>query len=696
MDTDRARRRGAPRSAPLVAVVLAIFLFRSGAAAADSAGTAADSSAATFVQPADSSGAVADSSALRAAVKEPPPREARGDIDTDMLRFDGRATPARQFEGRWPAMSLDLPLAGSAYATPVTLDAGVPLAGWRSHATDQTVVSGFPLYFGAPNAATSIGSPLYAENDPFLVTSWRAAAPRPPMEGPAELLARPRPSLWWEPALRDRDAGDGVMTSSLLYEKGAFGLEQAGARFVAPSFGPGIAGAFTWRASDGAEAFLRATDMRYAVAVDLPGAAGFTGRLEGDLASRKFETATPDPSIAPGEALLEDRRLSLLLERRGAAWEHVFTGEVARGKHTSIDVDSARERWTEPTWTAGATSTWRPALGWTWIATARATGRSFQVRVGPASTSSGPIESNFATTRAEGRVVLAVRRESVRDRTSRTWSADVAYDARDKDLGFLDARLGVAVASPRGIAQLYLESSHERATWEDRLFPSRDRYFTDDFVIAKPVRYSVYSDPSLSPRQMNGGSARAVWRAGSGLELAASGSARYVTDDFGWNLSRAESPDSILVTDVATSRGSGWVSHASLSAASTWRSIRARALGWLRGGPTSLSPQAGSPPRAGGEASLEASRAFFHGDLPLRLGLDARVAGERTGAIRAPSSVTFDASLCADFINAGLYLRIDDVLDRRAPSGAYEISTDAGVPTLGRRFRFGVVWNLMD
>ncbi|HET9951068.1 MAG TPA: hypothetical protein VFS09_04665 [Candidatus Eisenbacteria bacterium] len=716
MRTDRARGCGVSRRALLLAAALAATVpgftaFAAGdpsapaSPAADSSralpAQPADSSGAAAAQRADSSGAAADSSLVRRAEPEPPPRDPRGDIETDQLRFDGRGTPARQFEGRWPAMAAELPFAGTAYAIPVTLDAGVPLAGWRSHATDRTVVSGFPIYFGAPNAATSFGSPGYGENDPFLVTTWRAAAPRPPMEGPAELLARPRASLWWEPALGERKSGDGVMSSALLYEKGAFGLEQAGARFTAPSFGPGVAGAYTWRTSDGEGSFLRASDARYSVAIDLPGWVGLTGRVRGDLAYRRVENGRPDPDpavgrVLAGEALLDDRRVALDLERRSAAWEHVFTGEVARASHTSIDVDSARERWNEPSWTAGATSTWRPAAGWSWIATARATGRSFQARVGPATTSSGTIDTEFATTRAEGRAGLAVRRESVRDGSSRSWSADVAYDARDKDRGFLDARLGVAMASPRGIVQLDLESSHERATWEDRLFPSRDRYFFDDFVIPKPVRYSVHADPDLVPRQLNGASARAVWRAGSGVEFGATGSARHVADDFGWELSRVESADSIVVTDMAIGRGSGWVSHASLSFASTWRSLSLRAFGWLRGGSSRLSPHAGSPPRTGAEATLEAKRSFFQGDLPLRLGVDAHVAGERTGPIRDASRATLDASLCADFVNAGLYLRVDDLLDRRGPTGAYEIATDGGVPSLGRRFRFGVVWNLMD
>jgi hypothetical protein len=630
-------------------------------------------------------------------------RRARaGDIDADRLRFEGRTTPKRQFETRWPVTTLELPFASDAFARPVTLDAGMSLAGWRTHASDRTPVSGFPLFFGPANAATAIAGPGFAANDPFLVTTWETSAARPVMAGAAELLTRPRPVLWWEPAFRRGGGPAGATTSALLYEKGAYGDEQAGARFAAPSLGRGIAGAYTRRTSDGEGAFFRAIETRYALAVALPRVAGISGRIDGDLAWRRIEGAYSEFAgtlVAAGEALHDDRRLGLHLERQGGVWENGVDAEVARSSHTSIDPDSTRERWKEPSWRIVARTTWRPTPRWAWLADARVTGREFQSRVGPAPTPTGVLDEQFAATRDEARFGLGVRRASEGAGVSgarHSWSADLAYDGRAGDRGFLDARLGAAVTSSHGMAALDVESAHERATWEDRLTPSRDRYFDDVLVVAKPVRYSVAADPDLKPRRLNGGVARAEWRPGPSIAIAASASARYLADDFGWNLSRLETADSILVEERATWRGSGWVSHASLGVSLSWHSIGVHAIGWLRGGSSRLSPLAGAPPRAGADASIDGGTTLFRGDLPLRLGLDAHVLGEREAPIRAPAVTVVDASLRADFTDAGLFFRIDDVFDRRPPSGAYEISTDAGVPTMGRRFRFGVVWHLSD
>ncbi|MEK7315178.1 MAG: hypothetical protein AAB011_03280, partial [Candidatus Eisenbacteria bacterium] len=77
-------------------------------------------------------------------------------------------------------------------------------------------------------------------------------------------------------------------------------------------------------------------------------------------------------------------------------------------------------------------------------------------------------------------------------------------------------------------------------------------------------------------------------------------------------------------------------------------------------------------------------------------GVEAHVTGRRAAPIRAAATAVFAASIRADFTDAGLFLRFDDLFDRRPPSGLYEIATDTGVPAMGRRFRFGVVWHLLD
>ncbi|MEK7316835.1 MAG: hypothetical protein AAB011_11680, partial [Candidatus Eisenbacteria bacterium] len=574
----------------------------------------------------DSTAALSDSSAIpadstaRTSAAASSVRLAPGDLNLDGIRRDGRTSARLQLQERGAIQVLELPLPGEGWDRLSTSDAGVPLPGGRTHATDRTPVSGFPLNFGLPNAATAIGSPGLSRSDPFLVSGWRAAPTRNLMEGAAELLAMPRVSLWWEPALLERGATLGATESALLYEKGDDGLQQVGARFVMPSLGPGLAAAYTRRATDGAEAWWRATDRRYAAAVLLPRQGALRGWIEGDLASRRIEDAAPDPDplvvrTRAGESMLEDRSLALHLRRGAGAWEHRLRAEVARTKHTGIEIDGVRRRWDEPSWTIGGESRWSPAAEWLWIGAIHAAGRDLRYRAGPALTPIGPLDTSFRETWREGRVGLAVRRDVARHGTTRAWGADIAYDARENDRGMLDARLHASLLSRRGSARVDLESAHDRATAEDLLLPERDRVSEDLTVLPKPVRYTESGDPTLRPRRLNGAVASAQWRPAGRMELTASGSARYIVDDFGWELSRIETADSIFVEDRATRRGSGWTSHASLGAAASWRSLSLRALGWMRGGSSRLSPRGGALPTAGLDASLDGGVILFRGDL---------------------------------------------------------------------------------
>lgn len=653
-----------------------------------SAGVRAEVSAiaGSMAIPADST-AVSPDSTKHTPVAASRVRLAPGDLDFDRLRRDGRTSARLLLQERRAIQVLEMPLPGEGWDRLSTPDAGVPLLGGRAHATDRTPVSGFPLYFGLPNASTAIGSPGPSRGDPFLISGWGTAAPRA--------------TLWWEPALLERGAKLGATESALLYEKGDDGLQQVGARFVMPSLGPGLAAAYTRRATDGAEAWWRATDTRYAAAVLLPRRGAFRGWVEGDLASRRIEDAEPNPDSLvvrkrAGESMLEDRSLAVHLQRSAGAWEHRMRAEVARTKHTGIEVDGVRQRWDEPSWTIGGETRWRPAADWLWIGALHATGRDLRYRAGPAMTPIGPLDTSFRETWREGRAGLAVRRDLTRNGTTRAWGAEIAYDAREHDRGMLDARLHASLLSRRGSARVDLESAHERATGEDLLLPERDRIFNDVLVLPKPVRYTASGDPTLRPRRLNGAVASAHWRPAGRMELSASGSARHIADDFGWDLSRVETADSIFVEDRAMRRGSGWTSHASLGAAASWRSVSLRALGWMRGGSSRLSSRGGALPRAGLDASLDGAVTLFRGDLPLRFGVEAHVTGRRAAPIRADAKAVFAASIRADFTEAGLFLRLDDLFDRRPPSGLYEIATDTGVPTAGRRFRFGVVWHLLD
>jgi hypothetical protein len=709
-----ARQAGA--GAALLAVILAAVSLPAAAAppAAAAAGVepasgvvAADSTVETppdrgnVATPPDTSATLAPADTLAARSASRPPRSASrwSELDVDRLRLDGRTSARSQFREQRPYVAAALPLWSEAFDTPVAADAGIPFGAWRTRATDRTPVSGYLLAFGVPNAATAIGFPGRPANDPFLVTRWSIPTTRSPMERAGELLAAPVPTLWWESSLRDRSARATPTTSAVAYERGEGGLDQVGARFSSTTLGPGFAGGYTRRAADGAGALFRATEVRYAVAMALPRLGAWEGWIDADLATRRIESAGEDAAegrVLSTEALVDDRRAALHLERRAGRMEQRLAVGTERAKHTSIDRFGARERWSEPATDAAAELRWKPSAGWTWLATARGARRVFHYRAGPAPTVTGAIDEDRRGTLGEGRVGLGVRRERARPSLTRRWIADLAYDAREGDRGVLDARLGGEIEGARAGLRLDLESAHQRATLEDRFFPEREDYFEDVLVLPKPVRYASSGNSALRPRKLNGVVAAAEWRPGRLLQLSASGSARYVVDDFGWELSRRETADSIFVDDRAVVRGSGWTSHLSAAVTLSWRSFRGRALGWARGGSESLSPRAGSTPRTGGDASVEAAAVLFEGDLPLRIGLEAHVAGARKAPLEAPSLAVFDASVRADFTDAGLFLRLEDLFDRRPPSGLYEIATDAGVPTTGRRLRFGVVWHLLD
>jgi hypothetical protein len=640
-----------------------------------------------------------------AALAAPAAGPERASLTLELLdaRRDGATSVRRQWQGRRPVTVVRLPLMGDAFDGPIALDAGTPLEPWRPRSGDRTLVDGFPIYFGAPNAAATIATPAPPEGDPFLVDAWdRGPGPRAPLAGSASLFAGAAPELWWKQAVLGDADGAEPTESALAYEKGERGLEQTGARFTAPSFARGIAGAYTRRASDGDGAIFRALETRYVLAAGLPRLGAVRAWVDGAIAERRFDEAIPDPlagRLETGVAQGDRRHLALHARRASGSGALEVEARAARVRHTQIEFDGARERWEEPSWTLRADGSWRAASSWTWLLSAETTRRTIRSAAGPAAGFSGSVDASFERRRQEGRLTAALRRESGRAWDTGalvSWGADLAYDVREGDRGLLDARIFASARGTRAAAEIDLESAHERPSYEDLFLPARDRSFADVVVVPKPVRYSIRSDASLRARRLDGIAARATWAPGRRVRLLATGSMRRVTDDFGWDLVREETADSLLVTERARRRGDGWSGHASLGASFEAAHLGARVLGWARGGGRDLAPRAGSPPRAGLDASLDLKANLFEGDLPLRLGAEAHLSGARDGAIRAPSVATVDASLRADFTEAGLFLRMEDLFDRRPPSGVYDIATDEGVPLPGRRFRFGVIWHLLD
>ncbi|HSQ59097.1 MAG TPA: hypothetical protein VLT84_01470, partial [Acidobacteriota bacterium] len=560
-------------------------------------------------------------STLAAAVAEAAaagPERASLALEILDARRDGATSVRRQWQGRRPVAILRLPLVGDALDRPIALDAGTPLEPWRPPSSDRTPVDGFPLYFGAPNAAATLARPATPEGDPFLVDSWgRAPGPRGAFPGPASPVTGAAPEIWWERALLGGSDGAEPTESALAYERGERGLEQTGVRFTAPAFARGIAGAFTRRASDGDGAIVRALETRYVVAAGLPRVGGARTWLEGSIAERRLDEAIPDPileRLEAGVAEGERRHLALHASRPTPSGVLEFEARAASVRHTQVEFDGARERWEEPSWTLRADGSGRAGPAWTWLLAAETTGRTIRSRAGPAVGFSGSVDASFEIHRQEGRLAAGLRRESGDARepgTLLSWGADLAYDVREGSKGLLDARIFAAARGARAAAAIDLASAHERPTWEDLLLPARDRAFADVVVVPKPVRYRIRSDASLGARRLDGVGARAAWSPGRRVRLHATGSIRHVTDDFGWDLLREETSDSLFLTDRARRRGDGWSSHASLGASFDAAHVAARLLGWARGGDRDLAPRAGSPPWAGLDAALDLKATLF-------------------------------------------------------------------------------------
>jgi hypothetical protein len=211
-----------------------------------------------------------------------------------------------------------------------------------------------------------------------------------------------------------------------------------------------------------------------------------------------------------------------------------------------------------------------------------------------------------------------------------------------------------------------------------------------------PSDLSRSGDPALRPRRLTGGLGSFGLTVSRGFELTASGSYRRVTDDFGWDVSADTVAGVLDVASIARQRGSGWLSHAGLGWNLTRGFLRSRGVAWIRGGPDSLSPQAGSPPRRALDASLELRFVLFQGDLPLRFGVESHARGPRRGLIREAGQVTWDGTLSADFGSAGAYLRVQDLFDRKPGSAIWDPAHPEGAPMPGRLIQAGVVWNLLD
>jgi len=627
----------------------------------------------------------------------PEPPQAAGSIDAAALRKLGAASLEEAVLLHRAAVISVLPISGPMEGSLALPDGGGPIrlsTPWMDpqRATDEHLIGSIAYGWGAPWMAFALDDPRGEEVEALDLDSLRFPLERTSFLGPGEALTRLVPRGPAFPAPGDT-TGHGVSRTTLLYQRGHGNAQLEGIRLQTTAFRRRLYASYTRNEADGWAPLLSAKTSRYALRAELGRIASHRFELEGVLHDRTIEDSVSagDAFETPGKNEWERRHVALSASRAGERFSDSWRFGIGKEKETwllSTDLNRSpdagtRERWEFPTLAAEGTITWRPTSRVAWITSLRAASRKLlhQMNVPPT------LESRRGEARAHAGVRLALGPEAGA-------GLDAAYDARETEAAFWDARGSLWAGASRLRGRLDLESAHERPTWVDLLTPaSLHDFFGPDGIQSRLIRSG---DPTLKPRRLTGPLGSAVFTPFEGLDLELSGSARRVTDDFGWNVSADTSGGFYDVSSIAGPRGSGWVSHAALGWELRRGPVRLRGVGWIRGGPDSLSPQSGSPPRRAIEAAAAWRLVLFKGDLPLRFEVQSHARGPRRGLIREPGRVTWDGSVSADFGSAGAFLRVRDVFDRRPGSAIWDPARPSGAPTPGRALQFGVSWNLLD
>ena len=641
--------------------------------------------------------APADSTSAEPAITAPAlpdTTEPSGSIDA--LRKRGRTDLEEVLRGRQAALLLPAPRFGPISAPTVLPDAGTRIRPWplgvlAERSTDRTLVAGFPFGLAIPDLVIAWDDP---QGDGFEIQEFRAfdrgVAPAS-FRGAGDLLATPRAESFHDFAMPGAAAGPRRVQSALSYRKGDGDALDTGARFASPLLARGVAFSYARHASDGLLPFLSHLSTQYMAAAGLPRIGGLSLWLEGARFQRTIEMDIPSgyaanvgAEIARGEWGAEE--IALHARTGQAALRGAGAIRLGRATRTQVDYARGRERWAFPQAALTASVTRDlGAGGWTWNGSLDVDSRQVRYRVD----SLPAFDPRFESVRVSAGVGRALF-------SGIHVGLAAAFDARERDRPFADGRLSLWGSGPRGEARIDFESAHERPSWVDRLTPARDSLLLFAGPAGETIRVFRSGDPSLRARSLRGALANGRLQIARGVSILGSGSLRRLSDDFGWDVTRTQTPDSIVILDVARARGDGWVSMAGVGLVLDRAWVRAHGMAWARGGPDRLSPRAGSPPRQGLDAALALRAKLFGGDLPLELGAEAHAQGPRRGIIRAPATVGWDGALRADFGAAAIFFQFSNIFDRRVPSALYEISTDAAVLLPRRTFHFGVVWHLMD
>jgi hypothetical protein len=632
---------------------------------------------------------------VRATELAPPRFRDPSRIDFDAQRKRGDVTLEAALEGRRASWIDRLPLAGAPTGTLVE-----PASGFRfgpggerppgEAATDRTWMAAAPYGIGFFDMHTSIVDP---GSEGFEVFDWNTleseVAPRP-FRAADELITGPEPHSSLARAMPGHPVPSRRPRSALYYSNGEMGELVTGARFASPALGRGIGASYSRHESDGVPPLAKSVSSRYAGAVGIPGAFGHSFWLDGWLFERTVEDQALQGDVfgivtAFGRSEAKTKVIALHGRAEGPRGESEWAVRGARAKRTRVEPDGVREGWDFPEWSLAWAGAWRADSTWSLVAAVDAAARRIEYV--------DATGLSFSTRKDQGRAAFGVRRARSRGLGI---GADAAWDVRASDRSLWDVRVSLWSDAGRAAIRLDLESAHQRPTWVDRLTPARTITALQLPDFSKVIRLTRTGDDALEPRRLDGLTARGAWEISRALSVSGSAAARRVADDFGWDLERAETVDSLLVDVTARQRGDGWTSYGSLGFTARAGTAVLRGLGWARRDQAALSPRAGSLPLWGVEGALDLGVTLFKGDLPLILGVEVHVAGKREGPITDVAGATFDGALRADFGSAGAFVEMQNLFDRKYRSALYDVAADQGVLMPERLLHFGIVWYLLD
>jgi hypothetical protein len=630
--------------------------------------------------------------AAEARAPEPP-----SVIDFEEQRKRGDVSLEQAFRGRRGGLLLPLPLFGSVTGALSVPDAGsrirsTPLGTLADVATDPTLFSAAPYGIGIFDLGVTLVDPRADAVETLDLTSLRNDLTPGPFLDAGELLTRPAAERAFPRVMQGEGRRLRRARSGLYYGHGEGGILDTGARFVSPEIGNGVGGSYARHEADGVFPLRRAISSRYAVAAGLPRALGHSFWVEGSLFEWDVEDEaygvdpqTGDVTKAPARAEVSSRDLTLHARRGGERWASSWTLRAGDAKRTRVDVDGGRERWEFPALDAAWNASLAHSPHWTSLATVEASTRRISYRV-----DQNPL---FEPRRETARAGVGLRRSLA---SAGGVGVDLTADWRETESTVLNGRASLWGDGGRARGRLDVEWAHERPSWVDLLSPPRTIVAPHLADATQWLRLARSGDPTLQPRVLAGGLARGSIEISRGIVLEAEGSVRRLHDDFGWNLTVDRIVDTLVVETRARNRGDGWRSYGALGVHVRPGPLKLRGVGWVRGGPDGLSPQASSPPHYGAEVSVDIRVTLFQGDLPLEVGYDLHAVGPREGLFDEPGSATSDLSVRADFGPAGAFAKFDNLLNRRVPSAIYDVAAAQPVSMTERLFRFGIVWYLLD